>query len=217
VADRTYRIFQDRDVAGSELAAAVAARKPTPPLVVLGLPRGGLPVAAPVAQRLSAPLDVLVVRKVGMPGQPELAIGAIAQGGVSVRNDMLPRGLVDDETFRRLAAREMAELQRREQAYRAGRPPLQLQGMHVVLVDDGLATGATMLAAIEAVRQGGAVAVMVAAPVASTEAAARIGKAADECVFLLVPPWLGAVGEFYEDFAQVSDAQVIRLLQEAQA
>jgi putative phosphoribosyl transferase len=209
---RQQRTFRNRAQAGKALADAVARRKPVPPLLVLALPRGGVPVAFEVARRLDAPLDVLVVRKIGMPGQPELAIGAIAAGGVMVRNDMLPRHLVNEEAFGRLASREMAELQRREEVYRAGQAPLQLRGAHVVLVDDGLATGSTMRAAVAAVRKSGAHLVMVAAPVASMEAQAMVAEVADECVFLIVPPWLGAVGEFYEQFDQVTDAEVTGLL-----
>jgi predicted phosphoribosyltransferase len=211
----SWRTFEDRESAGGELAVAVAARKLRPPLLVLGLPRGGVPVAAPVARQLAAPLDVLVVRKVGMPGQPELAIGAVGPDGVAVRNQMLPPDLVDERIFRRLAAQELGELQRRERTYRAGRPPLQLKDRQVVLVDDGIATGATMLAAIEAVRAASAASVMVAAPVASVEAATMMRAAADDTVFLLVPPLLESIGEFYEHFEQVKDGAVIRLLQEA--
>lgn len=212
-----YRSFVDRAQAGRELAEAMAARKPAAPLLVLALPRGGVPVAFEVARRLSAALDVLIVRKIGMPGQAELAIGAIASGGVTVRNEMLPREVVSEEIFGRLARREMVELRRREDSYRAGKPPLPLKDAHVLLVDDGLATGATMLAAIQAVRHGGARRVTVAVPVASQEAAALVRKAADEVVILLTPSWLGAIGEFYEDFTQVNDAEVIRLLQETGA
>lgn len=211
----SWRTFEDRESAGSDLAIAVAARKPRAPLLVLGLPRGGVPVAVPVARQLAAPLDVLVVRKVGMPGQPELAIGAVGPGGVAVRNQMLPRNLIDEKTFQRLAAQELDELQRRERTYRAGRPPLQLNDRQVVLVDDGIATGATMLAAIDAARAAGASSVMVAAPVASVEAAALMREAADDTVFLLVPPRLGSIGEFYENFGQVGDAGVLHLLRES--
>jgi putative phosphoribosyl transferase len=212
---QAYRTFTNRAQAGRELAAAVAATRPAAPLLVLGLPRGGVPVAFEIARQLAAPLDVLVVRKVGMPDQPELAIGAIAVGGVRVRNDMLPQGLVSDEAFERVARHEADELARREQAYRKGKPPLALRGAHVLLVDDGLATGATMLAAIEAARRGHARRVTVAVPVASHEAASRVRQAADEVVILLTPRWLGAIGEFYENFAQTSDAEVLRLLQDA--
>lgn len=211
----SWRTFEDRESAGSDLAIAVAARKPRAPLLVLGLPRGGVPVAVPVARQLAAPLDVLVVRKIGMPGQPELAIGAVGPGGVAVRNQMLPRNLIDEKTFQRLAAQELDELQRRERTYRAGRPPLQLNDRQVVLVDDGIATGATMLAAIDAARAAGASSVMVAAPVASVEAAALMREAADDTVFLLVPPRLGSISEFYENFGQVGDAGVLHLLRES--
>ena len=210
------RTFKDRAQAGRELADAVAASKPAAPLLVLGLPRGGVPVAFEIARRLAAPLDVLVVRKVGLPGQPELALGAIAAGGVQVRSGMLPPDRVSQEEFARLARREMLELRRREQTYRAGKPPLALRGTHVVLTDDGLATGATMLAAIEAARQGGARRVTVAVPVAAREAGAVVRAAADEVVILLSPPSLGAVGEFYDDFAQLTDDEVLRLLRAAQ-
>lgn len=211
----SWRTFEDRESAGSDLAIAVAARKPRAPLLVLGLPRGGVPVAVPVARQLAAPLDVLVVRKIGMPGQPELAIGAVGPGGVAVRNQILPRNLIDEKTFQRLAAQELDELQRRERTYRAGRPPLQLNDRQVVLVDDGIATGATMLAAIDAARAAGASSVMVAAPVASVEAAALMREAADDTVFLLVPPRLGSISEFYENFGQVGDAGVLHLLRES--
>jgi len=211
---QSFRIFANRVQAGTELAAAVATHHLATPLVVLGLPRGGVPVAAQVAHRLRAPLDVLVVRKVGMPGQPELAAGAIASGGVIVRNASLPADAVSDVEFARLARRELAELERRERTYRAGLPPLVLRDVNVVLVDDGLATGATMLAAVEAARRGGAQRVMVAVPVASSEAAARMRTAADAAVILLVPPSLGAIGEFYDDFAQLTDGEVLRLLHE---
>jgi predicted phosphoribosyltransferase len=207
--------FEDRAQAGRELADAVAARKPGAPLLVLGLPRGGVPVAFEVARRLAAPLDVLTVRKIGLPGQPELAIGAIATGGAQVRSDMLGQDLVSDEEFARLAAREMSELHRREKVYRAGRPPLRLRDVHAILVDDGLATGSTMLAAIQCARHGGALRVTVAVPVASREAAELVRAAADEVVILLTPPWLGAIGAFYDDFAQLTDDEVIRLLHEA--
>jgi putative phosphoribosyl transferase len=210
-------MFSDRVQAGKALAKAVAKRKPVEPLLVLALPRGGVPVAFEVARRLAAPLDVLVVRKIGMPGQPELAIGAIASGGVAFRNDLLPRHLVNDEVFQQLVGRETAELQRREEVYRAGMAPLRLRGANVVIVDDGLATGSTMRVAIMAVRKSGARTVLVAAPVASTEAQAMATAVADECVFLFVPRLFGAVGEFYEEFDQVTDAEVIRLLERARA
>ncbi|HEY7377266.1 MAG TPA: phosphoribosyltransferase family protein [Steroidobacteraceae bacterium] len=209
------RIFEDRAAAGRELARAVGSLRLARPLIVLGLPRGGVPVAYEVARALCAPLDVLVVRKVGMPGQPELAIGAIAAGGVVVREPVLSRFANLDLEFDALARREHAELQRRERAYRGGLAPLDLNGTTAVLVDDGLATGATMIAAVQAARQAGAASVIVAAPVASTEAAARIAEVADQLVVLETPPAFWAIGEWYVDFEQLEDAQVRALLERA--
>jgi putative phosphoribosyl transferase len=208
--------FADRREAGRQLAGGVAALGLRPPLVVLGLPRGGVPVAFEVARALHAPLDVMLVRKVGMPGEPELALGAIATGGITVQQPVHFRGYGPDaQEFAALAERERGELDRREQLYRAGRPPLELEGKTAVLVDDGLATGATMLAAVRAARQGGATAVVVAAPVASDEAAALIGAECDAIVILGIPPLLRAVGEWYLDFGQVEDREVCELLQDS--
>jgi len=207
------RIFPDRTVAGRELGAALAARHLTGSLLVLGLPRGGVPVAFEVATALGAPLDVMVVRKIGMPGQPELAVGAIASGGIVVRDPDTLRYMPGDAgSFDRLVARERVELERRERAYRAGRPPLELEGRIVILVDDGIATGSTMLAAVRAARQARAARVIAAAPVSSHEAAALLAKEADEAVFLMVPPALYAIGQWYELFNQLEDDEVRRLL-----
>jgi len=207
------RPFTDRRAAGRQLAAAVARLRLKAPVVVLGLPRGGVPVAVEVAQALRAPLDVMLVRKVGMPGQPELALGAVASGAVTVREPRDYGGLEPGpQEFAALAERERRELVRREQLYRAGRPPLELAGKTVVLVDDGLATGATMLAAVRAARKAGATTVVAAAPVASDEAAARIGAECDELVTLQIPISLRAVGEWYLDFSQVEDSEVCVLL-----
>jgi putative phosphoribosyl transferase len=184
------------------------------PIRVLGLPRGGVPVAYQVALALRAPLDVMVVRKIGMPGQPELAIGAVGPGGIIVREPNStghPTAL--DTRFERLAQRELAELDRRERAYRADLPPLDLRGQTVVLVDDGLATGATMVAAVRAARAAGAAFVVVAAPVASDEAAAVVRAEADQLAILQVPPLLFAIGAWYRNFEQVEDADVRRLLE----
>ena len=161
---------------------------------------------------MHAPVDVLVVRKIGMPGQPELAIGAIASGGILVRE---PGGTGQhwlDAHFERLAQRELAEVERRERAYRGGLPPLDLRGRTVVLVDDGLATGATMVAAIRAARQAGAHHVVVAAPVASDEAVARVRAEADQVAIVQTPKFLYVIGAWYEDFDQVEDAEVRHLL-----
>jgi putative phosphoribosyl transferase len=171
-----------------------------------------VPVAFEVARALRAPLDVMVVRKVGMPGQPELAIGAIASGGIVVRDPDTLRYLPEGADFEPLAARERIELERREHAFRGGRAPLALQGRSVILVDDGLATGSTMLAAVRAGRQAGATAVIAAAPVASHEAVALLTPECDAVEFLLVPPALYAIGQWYEDFTQTPDGEVKRLL-----
>jgi predicted phosphoribosyltransferase len=204
------RVFADRSAAGRELAGAVLKLKLRPPVLVLGLPRGGVPVAYEVARALHAPLDVLVVRKIGMPGQPELAIGAIASGDVIVREaDMA--GL--DIPFEQIAKRERVELERREQAYRAGLPPLDLPGRAVVLVDDGLATGATMVAAVRAARKAGAASVVVAAPVASDSAVALVGAEADQLAILEIPPFLLSIGAWYANFEQIEDAEVCALLE----
>jgi len=177
-----------------------------------------VPVGYEVARALRAPLDVLVVRKIGMPGQPELAIGAIASGNIVVRD---PRagivGRPDTQTFAALAEREQEELLRRERSYRGGAPPLKLNGMTAVLVDDGLATGATMLAALRSARQAGASSVIVAAPVASDEASALVGAEADALVLLEIPPELHSIGEWYGDFAQLGDAEVCMLLSKAKS
>lgn len=207
------RVYEDRAEAGRRLAAELRRRPPEGPLVVLGLPRGGVPVAAEIADALEAPLDVLVVRKVGVPGQPEVAMGAVATGGVEVRNEavlaLLPRAAA---LFERVAARERVELARREAPYRGDRPPLQLAGRTAILVDDGVATGSTVRAAIVAARALGASRVVVAVPVASREALAQLEAEADEVVCLQAPASFAAVGLWYELFPQLSDADVTALL-----
>ncbi len=206
-------VFADRAAAGAALAQEMQRRKLPPPLLILALPRGGVPVAHEIARILVAPLDVMLVRKVGMPGQPELAMGAVASGDIVVRDRSLERifpGIA--EAFDRVAKQERRELLRREQVYRAGLAPLALQGKTVVLVDDGLATGSTMLAAVRAARAGGAARVVVAAPVASPQAAQLIGAEADELVILQTPAMLFAIGEWYERFEQLEDEEVCRLL-----
>jgi predicted phosphoribosyltransferase len=211
--ERSFEAFADRRSAGVTLARAVRKLKLTPPVIVLGLPRGGVPVAHEVARALGAPLDVLVVRKVGMPGQRELAIGAIAIGGIVVR-ERAAESYVDElgVPFARLAEAERGELERRERLYRAGAAPLQLSGQTAVLVDDGLATGCTMLAAVRAARKAGAARVVVAAPVASDEAVAVVGGEADELAILKTPAELFAIGYWYRDFEQVEDSEVCALL-----
>lgn len=212
------RIYADRRAAGLELARAVSQRHPAPPVVVLGLPRGGVPVAVEVARELHAPLDVMVVRKVGMPGQPELAIGAVASGGITVRTAGLEPYLAHlVRAFDTLVQEQQEEVRRRERRFRGDRAPLDLHGKCVILVDDGIATGSTMIAAVRAARQAGASRVVVAAPVSSQEARSLLQKEADAVVLLQTPDGFRAVGEWYEDFTQVEDEDVTRLLQSAPA
>jgi putative phosphoribosyl transferase len=210
----TARVFVDRTAAGAALAREMRHRSLRPPVLVLALPRGGVPVAYEVARALDAPLDVMLVRKVGMPGQPELAIGAVASGGIVVHDLTIEREIPGiAEAFDRIAAEERRELLRREQVYRAGLEPLVLEGKTVVLVDDGLATGSTMLAAVRAARAGGAAAIVVAAPVASPQAVQLLAAEADAIVIPQIPAMLFAIGEWYERFEQLADDEVRRLLE----
>ena len=210
------RIFADRAAAGVALAQELQARLLAPPIVVLALPRGGVAVAYEVARMLDAPLDVMLVRKVGVPGQPELAMGAIASGGIVVHAAEVEKSLPYlAESFDELAAEQRAELERRERIYRRGLPPHGLRGKTAILVDDGLATGATMLAAIRAARKAGASAIVAAAPVASRQAAALVQAEADATVMLETPPALIAIGQWYHHFEQLDDAEVCRLLERA--
>jgi predicted phosphoribosyltransferase len=208
------RVFRDRADAGRALAAALSQWKGSPDAIVLGLPRGGVPVAYQIARTLGLPLDVLVVRKLGLPWQPELAMGAIASGGARVVNRDVVAMVPDAEKMiEQVAAREAVELQRRERAYRGNRSPLQVDGLSTILVDDGLATGATMRAAVDAMRHLGARRVVVAVPVASAEARERLAAVADEVVCLQAPPFFSAVGQWYEDFSETTDEEVHKLLE----
>jgi putative phosphoribosyl transferase len=211
--ERTELPFDDRAAAGRALGAALQGRFPDERVVVLGLPRGGVPVAAEVAAALRAPLDVFVVRKLGTPGHRELAMGALASGGARVLNEDLIRSLgVPDEAVERVAAAELVELRRREQLYRGDRPRVDVAGCTALLVDDGLATGASVLAAVQAVRAARPARVVVAVPVGAPEACRRLSAVADEVVCLHAPPGFGAVGTYYRDFRQTSDDEVERLL-----
>ena len=208
--------FIDRYDAGQRLGSALSEIPIARPLIVLGLPRGGVPVAARVAHALNAPLDVFVVRKLGVPGHEELGFGAVASGGARVLNtDMIRRLGLSSTSIERVVALESAELRRRELAFRDDREMPKVSGVTVVLVDDGAATGASMRAAVVALRQLGAREIIVALPVASREAAAMLGASADRCVCLFEPEPFYGVGLWYEDFSQTSDEEVRSSLAEA--
>ncbi len=208
--------FPNRREAGRVLAERLRKYAGRDDVVVLGLPRGGVPVACEVAKSLGAVLDVFVVRKLGVPQQPELAMGAIASGGVRVLNDDVVRHYsIPQETIEAVALREERELARRERAYRNGRPAASLEDSVVMLVDDGLATGSTMRAAIAAIRRLGPSRVIVAVPVGARETCEELRTLADEVVCARVPAAFSAVGSWYEDFSQTSDDEVTGLLRDA--
>jgi predicted phosphoribosyltransferase len=208
--------LRDRTEAGRRLAAALAAYAGRSDVLVLALPRGGVPVAFEVARGLRAPLDVFVVRKLGVPGHPELAMGAIASGGVRVINRQLVRQLgIPDVAVERVTALEARELERREREYRGDRAPASVRGRTAILVDDGLATGSTMVAAIEALRLQDPARIIVAAGVGAHQTCAALSGVADDCVCALEPPMLDSVGRWYSDFSQTTDAEVRDLLERA--
>ncbi len=205
-------LFEDRSEAGRLLGERLSSLRPEHP-VVLGLPRGGVAVAAEVARLLDAPLDVIVVRKLGVPFQPELAMGAIGEGGVRVVNDEIVRAAgVGASELAAIERRERAELERRVACYRAARPPVPLAGRLALLVDDGVATGATAAAACRVARGSGAARVVLAAPVVAASALADLSPVADEVVCLESPERFGAIGPCYADFAQLRDEEVLALL-----
>lgn len=205
--------FTDREAAGTLLGAALAEYAAAPDLIVLALPRGGVPVGHGVAETLHAPLDVVLVRKLGVPDQPELAMGALAEGGVLVLNDDVVDALrITQAELRSAAVAEQRELERRARVYRGERSAPDLQHRTVILVDDGLATGTTMRAAIKAVQKQHPRRVIVAVPVAAPETVAMIRPTVDAVVTLVQPEQFGAVGFWYADFRQTSDAEVCELL-----
>ena len=209
------RPFANRREAGAELARRLASYKGRTDVVVLALPRGGVPVAYEVAEALGVPLDIFLVRKLGMPGHHELAMGAIASGGVRVLNeDVVSWYSIPAAAIEVVAREEQAELERREQAYRQDRTPLELKGRTVLLIDDGLATGSTMKAAVQAVRAHAPARVVVAVPVGSAETCGEFADVADEIVCARAPVQFNAVGQWYLDFAQTSDTEVCQLLRE---
>jgi len=208
----------DRVAAGKTLAGLLEAYRNQPDAIVLALPRGGVPVAWEIARELALPLDLMLVRKLGMPGHEEYAMGAIASGGVRVLNqEALGYGRVSESSLEAVTARERHELERRDRLYRGERPQPELRDRQVLLVDDGLATGSTMRAAVQAVRQQAPARIVLVAPVASTEAIASLRPLVDEVVCPLVPDWLSSIGEWYRHFGQTSDDEVQELLREAWA
>jgi predicted phosphoribosyltransferase len=210
--------FRDRADAGRRLAAALQRYAGRPDVLVLALPRGGVPVAYEVARALGVPLDVFVVRKLGLPGQPELAMGAIATGGVRVINPAVVESLgIPPHVIDAVAVREQTELERRERAYRGSRPAPDVTGRTVILVDDGLATGATMRAAIMALRSQDPSRVVVAVPTAASETCEDLRDEVDELVCAETPPMFDAVGQSYDDFSETSDEDVRELLGRAAA
>jgi predicted phosphoribosyltransferase len=208
--------FHDRREAGRVLASRLMRYAGRPDVLVLALPRGGVPVAFEVARALRAPLDVFLVRKLGVPGHEELAMGAIASGGVRVLNEEVVNVLrIPEEDIDAVAAEEQRELGRREHAYRDGRPAPDVRGKVVILIDDGLATGSTMRAAVAALRRRGPARIVVAVPVGAAETCAELQDEADEAVCARTPEPFYAVGLWYEDFAQTTDEEVPELLRQA--
>jgi len=206
--------FTDREEAGRLLAAALVMMKLPANVIVLALPRGGLPVGLQVAKKLNAPLDVVIVRKLGVPWQPELAMGAIASGSFQTLNhDLIREFGISREDVDVVIRKERAEVERREKLFRRGLPALDLRGKTALLVDDGLATGSTMLVAARYVRSLKPAQVLIAVPVGSVQACERLKAEADECICLATPEPFMAVGQWYADFPQVNDSEVQRFLE----
>lgn len=209
-------IFRDRMEAGKLLARQLQKYASRPDTVVLALPRGGVPVAYQIAEALDLPLDIFVVRKLGVPGQEELAMGAIASGGIRVLNEDIIHALqIPEEMIAAVAAQEQRELERREKLYRQGKPPIDIRNKFVILVDDGLATGATMRAAAAALKKQGAKGVIVAVPVAARSTCEELSNEVDEIVCAVTPEPFYGVGSWYRDFSQTTDKEVIELLEKS--
>ena len=209
----TERRFRDRTEAGRLLAGKLTAYVNRPDVLVLALPRGGVPVAYEVARALGAPLDVFVVRKLGVPGYEELAMGAVATGGVRVLNEQVVGGLrIPEHVIEAVAASEQQELARRERLYRGERPPPGVRGRTVILVDDGLATGATMHAAIKALRAQQPARIVVAVPTGAPEACEQLKEEVDDVICAITPEPFHAVGLWYQEFSQTTDEEVRDLL-----
>ena len=211
--DTETGFFHDRRDAGERLARVLAKYRDRNDVLVLALPRGGVPVGFEVARRLGLPLDILVVRKLGVPHYPEVAMGAVAGDGTVVLNkELLGRLSVTEDSLREVAHREILEIRRRERVYRGERAEPEVKGRTIILVDDGIATGSTMKAAVKVLRAQGASRIVVAVPVAAYAAVLGMASQADELICLLTPEEFGAVGLFYRDFSQTTDAEVCRFL-----
>ena len=210
--------FYNRVEAGRILAEKLSGYADRPDVLVLGLPRGGVPVAAEVAKALNAPLDILLVRKLGVPGNEELAMGAIAAGGIRIVNAEVADSMrIADDVMDKVAAREQRELERREQAYRGNLPPPDVHGKTIIVIDDGVATGSTMLAAVAALRILNAGRIIAAVPTIAAATMREIRNAADEIVAVIVPEDFRGVGEWYDDFSQTTDDDVRQILAQAPA
>jgi putative phosphoribosyl transferase len=209
-------MFQNRTEAGRKLASSLSAYLGQPDVLVLALPRGGVPVGVEVSRALRAPVDIFVVRKLGVPWNPELAMGAVATGGVRVLEEATVRSLaIPPEEIAKVAAQEELELERRERAYRGVRAPLPIAGRKVILVDDGIATGSTMRAGVAALRKLGPAHIVVAAPVVSRATRTVLQRIADEVVCVIEAGDFLSIGEWYEDFTQLTDGDVQKLLENA--
>jgi putative phosphoribosyl transferase len=209
--------FRNRSEAGRQLAEKLKNYEGRPDLLVLALPRGGVPVGFEVAQALGAPLDLFLVRKLGVPGHEELAMGAIATGGIRVLNqDVIEELRINDELILAVAAQEEKELERRERAYRGNRPMPDIRGRTIILVDDGIATGSTMHAAIAALRKLEPARLIVAVPAAAPSAGEEFQNEADDFVAVITPDSFVAVGQWYEDFSQTTDGEVRDLLERSE-
>ncbi|HEX2530815.1 MAG TPA: phosphoribosyltransferase [Burkholderiaceae bacterium] len=214
MARTTY--FKDRMQAGEQLARHLLEYQQQPDAIVLALPRGGVPVGLAVSRALDVPLDVMPVRKLGVPGREECAMGAVAAGGLCVlRPEVVEAFGITPEVIEAAAQLELHEIERREKLYRGGKQPLHLQGWTVILVDDGLATGATMLTAVKAARRDNARKIVVAVPVGPAQSCEELRHVADELICLHIPEHFYAVGLWYENFEQISDAEVAQLLAQA--
>jgi putative phosphoribosyl transferase len=207
-------VFDDRADAGRKLAARLSAYAKRNDVIVLGIPRGGVPVAFEVAKALEAPLDVFLSRKLGVPGQEELAFGAVASGDVRVLDQQIVESVgISEQQIEQTTQAVKKELERRERIFRGSRPPLKVEGMTAILVDDGIATGSSMRAAIQALRHLKPTRIVVAVPVAPVSTCNRLGPEVDELVCLHMPQSFFAIGQFYGDFSQVPDEEVTGLLQ----